>query len=163
MSESGLDYADHRFLPVPPASVDDILVKEGDFFISRGNGSLALVGRGSTAQAPPFPVIFPDTMMRLRFADAEVRRWVATIWPSRLIRRPIEQRAKTTAGIYKIAQPQVASISLPLPPAPERERTLAEVDRRLSIVREVDVEVDSNLKRAHVLRQAILTCQFSLL
>jgi type I restriction enzyme, S subunit len=160
MSEKGLDYADHRFLPVDPASVDDILVEEGDFFVSRGNGSLALVGRGATAQAPPFPVIFPDTMMRLRFHDAEVRRWVAALWPSRLVRRQIEQRVKTTAGIYKIAQPQVASISVPLPPASERERIVAEVDRRLSIVREVEAEVDANLKRAQALRQAVLAKAF---
>jgi type I restriction enzyme S subunit len=156
MSESRLNYADHRFLPVCPASVDDILVAEGDFFVSRGNGSLALVGRGATAQTPPFPVIFPDTMMRLRFNDAEVRRWVATLWPSRLVRRQIEQRVKTTAGIYKIAQPQVASISVPLPPASERERIVAGVDRRLSIVREVEAEVDANLKRAGALRHAVL-------
>ncbi|MBE2244498.1 MAG: restriction endonuclease subunit S [Burkholderiaceae bacterium] len=161
MCASGLDYADHRFLPVDPASVGDILVEEGDFFVSRGNGSLALVGRGAVAQAPPYPVIFPDTMMRLRFADAEIRRWVATLWPSRLVRRQIEQRVKTTAGIYKIAQPQVASISLPLPPASERDRIVAEVDRRLSIVREVEAAVDANLKRAQALRQAVLARAFT--
>jgi type I restriction enzyme S subunit len=78
------------------------------------------------------------------------------LWPSRLIRRQIEQRVKTTAGIYKIAQPQVASISVPLPLASERQRIVAEVDRRLSIVREVEAEVDANLKRAQALRQAVL-------
>jgi type I restriction enzyme S subunit len=161
MSECGLNYADHRFVPVDPASVDDIRVEKGDFFVSRGNGSLALVGRGATAQTPPFPVIFPDTMMRLRFVDADVGRWVATLWPSRLVRRQVEQRVKTTAGIYKIAQPQVASISLPLPPPSECERIVAEVDRRLSIVREVEAEVDANLKRAQALRQAVLTRAFA--
>lgn len=158
---SGLNYADHRFLPVDPASVEDILVEEGDFFVSRGNGSLALVGRGAVAQTPPFPVIFPDTMMRLRFAAADIRRWVAMLWHSRLVRRQIEQRVKTTAGIYKIAQPQVASIRIPLPPAPERERIVAEVDRRLSIVREVEAEVDANLKRAQALRRAVLARAFA--
>jgi len=161
ITESGLNYADHRFLPVDPASVGDILVEEGDFFVSRGNGSLALVGRGAIAQTPPFPVIFPDTMMRLRFAAADIRRWVAMLWHSRLVRRQIEQRVKTTAGIYKIAQPQVASIRIPLPPAPERERIVAEVDRRLSIVREVEAEIDANLKRAQALRQAVLARAFA--
>jgi type I restriction enzyme S subunit len=160
MSEFGLHYADYRFLPVDPASVGDILVEEGDFFVSRGNGSLALVGRGTTAQAPPFPVIFPDTMMRLRFTDAEVARWVATLWPSRHVRRQIEQRVKTTAGIYKIAQPQVASISVPLPPAPERERIVAEVDRRFSIAREVEAEIEVNLRREQGLRHALLSRAF---
>lgn len=161
MSDSGFNYADHRFLPVDLASVDDILIEEGDFFVSRGNGSLAFVGRGVTAQAPPFPVIFPDTMMRLRFADAEVRRWIATLWPSRLVRRQIEQQVKTTAGIYKIAQPQVASICVPLPPTSERERIVAEFDRRQSVVREVEAAIDANLKRAQALRQATLRKAFN--
>lgn len=161
MTESGLNYADHRFLPVDPDSVDDILIEEGDFFVSRGNGSLALVGRGATAQTPPFPVIFPDTMMRLRFADAEVRRWVAIIWPSRTVRRQIEQRVKTTAGIYKIAQPQVASISVPLPSASELERVVVDVDRRLSMIHEIKSEIDANLKRAQALRHAVLMRGFS--
>ncbi|MCZ7560798.1 MAG: restriction endonuclease subunit S [Burkholderiaceae bacterium] len=115
MSDSGLNYADHRYLPVDPQTVEDIVVRNGDFFVSRGNGSLALVGRGTIAQIPPFPVIFPDTMMRLRFADPSVREWVEMLWPSRLVRRQIERRVKTTAGIYKISQPQVASITVPLP------------------------------------------------
>ena len=162
MSDAGLHYEDHRFLPIQPAAVEDILVNEGDFFVSRGSGSLALVGRGATAQKPPFPVIFPDTMMRLRFADSDVRRWVAILWPSRFVRGQIEQRVKTTAGIYKIAQPQVASIRVPLPPAPERQRIATEVDRRLSIVREVEAEVDVNLAKAGALRRASLAFAFSM-
>jgi len=161
MSDSGLDYSDHRYLPVDWRTVEDIVVRGGDFFVSRGNGSLALVGRGTIAQNPPLPVIFPDTMMRLRFSDPAVLRWVAMLWPSRLVRRQIEQRVKTTAGIYKMSQPQVASITVPLPPPLERERIIAEVDRRLSIVREVEAEVVANLKRAQALRQAILSKAFA--
>ena len=71
------------------------------------------------------------------------------------------RRVKTTVGIYKVAQPQVASISVPLPPASERERIVAEVDRRMSIVREVEADVDANLKRAKALRQGILSSAFA--
>ena len=40
-------------------------------------------------------------------------------------------------------------------------RIVAEVDRRLSIVREVEAEVDTNLKRAQALRQATLAKAFA--
>ena len=49
----------------------------------------------------------------------------------------------------------------PLPPLAEQHRIVAEVDRRLSIVREVEAEVDANLKRAQALRQAILARAFA--
>ena len=50
----------------------------------------------------------------------------------------------------------IRSIRVPVPPLAEQHRIVAEVDRRLSIVREFETEVDDNLKRAQALRQAIL-------
>lgn len=40
------------------------VIQQGDFLISRGNGSLSLVGRGALASAPPRAIAFPDTMIR---------------------------------------------------------------------------------------------------
>jgi len=54
------------------------------------------------------------------------------------------------------------SIQIPVPPLAEQHRIVAEVDRRLSIAREVEAEVDANLKRAQGLRQAVLKKAFSL-
>jgi type I restriction enzyme, S subunit len=54
----------------------------------------------------------------------------------------------------------VRAIKVPLPPVAEQHRIVAEVDRRLSIVREVEAEVDANLKRAQALRQAVLARAF---
>jgi len=47
-----------------------------------------------------------------------------------------------------------------LPPLAEQHRIVAEVDRLLSIAREAKAEVDTNLKRAQSLRQAILSKAF---
>jgi type I restriction enzyme S subunit len=52
-------------------------------------------------------------------------------------------------------------ITVPLPPLAEQARIVAEVDRHLSIIREVEVEVDVNLQRSQALRQATLTNAFS--
>ena len=52
MSHSGFDYSESRYLPLADADVDDLWIQEGDFFMSRGNGSLHLVGRGTSAQKP---------------------------------------------------------------------------------------------------------------
>lgn len=72
---------------------------------------------------------------------ASVGSWFQAIWPGRLVRQQIEARVKTTAGIYKIAQPQLASVTVPFPLLAEQHRIVAEVDRRLSLVREVKAEV----------------------
>jgi type I restriction enzyme, S subunit len=51
MSDSGFDYSDARYLPLPKSEVDDLWIREGDFFVSRGNGSLHLVGRDKRTKA----------------------------------------------------------------------------------------------------------------
>lgn len=55
----------------------------------------------------------------------------------------------------------VKALPVPLPPLREQHRIVAEADRRLSIVREVEAEVGANLKRAQALRQAVLARAFA--
>jgi type I restriction enzyme S subunit len=52
------------------------------------------------------------------------------------------------------------SVWVPVPPIAEQARIIAEVDRHLSIIREVEAEVDANLQRAQALRQAVLATSF---
>ena len=163
MSDKGFDYEHIRYLPLTTDKVADILVREGDFFVSRGNGSLDLVGRGTIAQSSKFEVIFPDTMMRLRLQPVAIdTNWLPIIWPSRWIRQQIEQRVKTTAGIYKIAQPQMASIIVPLPPLAEQHRIVAEIDRLFTIIRELECTTEKEVCRAVVLKSAVMHAAFSL-
>ncbi len=50
----------------------------------------------------------------------------------------------------------VKRFAIPVPPLAEQVRILAEVDSYLSIIREVEAEVDVNLQRSQALRQATL-------
>jgi type I restriction enzyme S subunit len=52
-------------------------------------------------------------------------------------------------------------LPIPVPPRAEQDTIVAEVDRRLSIVCEVEAEVGANLKRASALRTAVLDRAFS--
>ena len=53
------------------------------------------------------------------------------------------------------------SLAIPIPPIAEQHRIVAEVDRRLSLLRETETQVDANLQRADRLRQSILSRAFS--
>jgi type I site-specific restriction endonuclease len=56
---------------------------------------------------------------------------------------------------------QVGRLStIAVPPLAEQHGIVAEVDRHLSIIREVEADVDANLKRAQALRGAVLSSAF---
>ena len=55
---------------------------------------------------------------------------------------------------------QLVNFTLPLPPLDEQHRIVAEVERRLSVIDELEATIATNLKRADRLRQAILKRAF---
>lgn len=101
------------------------LVRQGDFLVARGNGSLRLVGRGALVRIAPGGVAFPDTLIRVRPSPGLEPSYLAYVWNSLDVRQQIERMAKTTAGIYKINQGNLESTWLPVAPICE-QRTIAE-------------------------------------
>ena len=65
-------------------------------------------------------------------------------------------RVAVGSGVKHLRVGDVERLPVPLPPVAEQARIVAEVDRHLSIIREVEAEVDANLQRAQSLRQATL-------
>lgn len=71
------------------------------------------------------------------------------------------REGKQTTNLASINITKLSAFPVPLPPQEEQHRIVAEVDRHLSLVREVETQVDTNLKRAERLRQSILSKAFS--
>lgn len=53
-------------------------------------------------------------------------------------------------------------LPIPVPPVTEQHRIVAEVDRRLSLLRETEAQVNANLQRAERLRSSILVNAFTI-
>nr|WP_255572534.1 MULTISPECIES: restriction endonuclease subunit S [Acidovorax] len=79
---------------------------------------------------------------------------------SRVVQDQILGITKGVAQL-KVNLANFSSIALPLPPYAEQARIVVEVDSHLSIIREVEAEVDANLQRAQALRQSVLQRDFS--
>lgn len=161
MTQNGFDYEERRYIPISDELASELAVRRGDMFVSRGNGSLHLVGRSVIAQEPPGIIVFPDTMIRLRLCDlGSLRELVNLVWASRLIRGQIEKKARTTAGIYKISQSDVEQFMIPVPPLFEQQQIVALIAALLSNCNLSEVAVDHSLRRASRLRQSILKQAF---
>lgn len=55
----------------------------------------------------------------------------------------------------------LANLDIPLPPMAEQQRIIAEVERRLSVIEELEAAVGANLTRADHLRQSVLGKAFA--
>jgi type I restriction enzyme, S subunit len=162
MKEIGFDYAARRFISISDQVAEKLAIKKGDFFISRANGSKRLVGRAVLASEPSEKIVFPDTMIRYRLVDMPILRiWLAAIWQSALLRKQIERKAKTTAGIYKISQQDIGEIAIPLPSLPEQDAANSEVEEKLDGARHLEFEFKQQLRYVASLRQAVLKNAFS--
>ena len=157
-----LDHRDVKEGDWGPEEAAPFRVRQDDFFVSRGNGSLDLVGRASFADDCVGEVAFPDTMIRVTFVCRQfVRaRFVAAIWNSQFIRAQITDCAKTSAGIHKISQLDLRSVLLPVPPVEEQDRITASHRDFESARSHLANRITSLCQHASALRQSILRCAF---
>jgi len=102
-----------------------------------------------------------QAVARFRVVLPESRKLLG-IW---LMAEPIiswaMQRAKTTAGQSNLTLEHCRDLPIPLPPLAEQTRIVAEVERRLSVIEELEAMVSANLQRAIRLRQSILQKAFT--
>jgi len=124
-----IDLRDSKPVPLTETQASPYWVQKGDVFIVRGNGSKALVGRAATVQEDCTGVIFPDLFIRVPLKGTELLgSFFTAVWNSRLVRRVIEEMAKTTSGIWKINQGHIASVSIPVPSLDEQQRVLCQLN-----------------------------------
>jgi len=157
-----LDLQDLKRAPSDFQLADSDAVRQGDMLIIRTNGSKSLIGRAAVVLAEQATrMSFASYLIRFRLNQtSHLAAWVSLVWQSTKMREWIEAQAATSAGQHNVSMTVLARAAIPLPPVSEQERIVAEVDRRLSILREVEAEVDADLSKATGLRSATLARAF---
>lgn len=126
-------------------------------------GDLAVVRSGSVGITCVVPDTLPDAncsdLVLIQRPAAFVPRYGAYYMNS-LARRRIEA-GKVGVALTHFNTKSVADMPIPLPPLAEQHRIVAEVERRLSVIDELEALVETNLARAGRLRQSILAKAFS--
>lgn len=137
-------------------------VKNGDVLIVRGNGSLSLVGRAGLVSGVTSDIAYPDTMIRVRVLDSIVLpAWLSLVWDSALIRDHLQTRARTSAGIYKIAQPDIISALIPVPPLFEQKAIIVSLEEADHKIQRIENSLNLGFNQAAAQRKNILKSAFS--
>ena len=158
-----IDLTDLKFAGTDETIEDGDELAPGDLLIIRTNGSKNLIGRSAVIRTRLNRATnYASYLIRFRlFGSPVLFDWVGTIWDVSFLRVWIEQRAATSAGQHNISMSVLSTMPIPLPPLAEQKRIVEEVERRLSVVEEMEAVVEANLKRAARLRQSILHKAFS--
>ena len=129
-------------------------VREGDVLVTRGNGSLSLVGRAALTGQVTEPVAFPDTLIRVRPAPKVLDpKYLTLLWNSDVVRRQLEAVARTTAGIYKVNQKHLETVSLLVPPLEQQLRIVDILEDHLSRLDAADDYLAANRCRVTLLSE----------
>ncbi|MBV2204253.1 MAG: hypothetical protein KUL87_02435 [Pseudomonas sp.] len=145
-------------------SVPDVrrfLIQDGDYLVSRGNGSKDLVGRGGLVVGCTRDIAFPDTMIRIRPDTAQILPdYLKYVWGAPFVRRQIEQSAKTTAGIWKVSQPDLERVELPLPDIKEQAEIVQRVDALLTLASRIEARFAAAMNQTRRLEPLTLSKAF---
>ena len=135
-------------------------LSEDDLVVNRVN-SMTHLGKCVRIPKSLAGTVFESNMMRMRLTAAASPKYVEHYLASRHGKRRLTGNAKWAVNQASINQKDVRATPIFVPGLAEQLALVTEIDRQLSIVREVEAEVETSLKRAQALRQATLAKAFS--
>jgi type I restriction enzyme S subunit len=148
-----------------PAQFDprpNLEIQPGDFLMTR-KGPRKRAGVACLVRRTRPRLMVCDTVYRFRCDTSKVVPGyleLALNAPS-VVDAIDRHKAGINESGVSLTHSKLGSVLIPVPHIEAQASIVAEVDRRLSIVREVEAEVDANLKRAQALRQAVLSKAFA--
>ena len=157
-----LDTNDVRYLSGTPADYEPFLIEPGDVLFTRYNGNRDYVGVCARVPASLPPTVYPDKLIRVRVPSSMLLpEFLVILASTGRAREYIESKIRTTAGQSGISGGDLKVLPLDIPRVTEQLQIVAEVERRMSVVEELQASVQANLTRADRLRQTILSQAFS--
>lgn len=103
---------------------------------------------------------FQNTLVRYRTSAAVLPAYALIVFRAQLHARCYMKIAKIMTNIAHLGAQRFAAVEFPLAPLAEQQRIVAEVDRRFSVLDQVEATVNASLRRCGQLRQAVLKRAF---
>jgi type I restriction enzyme S subunit len=159
LSDGRLDLSVLKYLPTTHHEFPDLLLRSGDILFNRTN-SAELVGKSAVYFGTPDPCSFASYLIRVRAITGSNPVYMTACLNSSLGREWIKSVVSQQVGQANVNGTKLQAFVFPLAPSKEQDRIVAEIERRFSVIDELELQLDANLKRAERLRQAILKCAF---
>jgi type I restriction enzyme S subunit len=157
--EARIDLADVKEMNFTPNEQEIYGLKYGDILLNEGQ-SPHLVGRPAMWRCEVSGACFQNTLVRFSSSAAVLPAYALLVFRAQLHARRYMKIAKITTNIAHLGAQRFAAVEFPLAPLAEQQRIVDEVDRRFSVLDQVEATVTTSLARCSKLRQAILKQAF---
>jgi hypothetical protein len=154
--------AEVKPLPAQLAPRPHLEIRPRDFLMTR-KGPRKRAGVSCLVRQTRSRLMVCDTVYRFRCDEARILPpylEVALNAPS-VVEAIDRQKAGINESGVSLTHDKLGEVMIPVPPLADQERTVAEVERRLSVVEELEATVVANLLRVTRLRQATLQRAFA--
>jgi type I restriction enzyme S subunit len=153
--ENRIDLTDVKEMNFTPEEQQTFRLEYGDILLNEGQ-SPHLVGRPAMWRGEVKNACFQNTLVRFRATDVVLPRYALIVFRAQLHARRYMKLAKITTNIAHLGAQRFAGVEFPLAPLAEQHRIVAEVERRFSVLNQVQATVSASLKRCGQLKQAVL-------
>jgi len=154
-----LDLEEVKEIEAPQADIEELRLQPGDILFNEG-GDRDKLGRGWIWEGQLAECIHQNHVFRARPYSADVAGKLISWWGNTYGKDYFLREGKQTTNLASINMRKLSAFPVPIPPRLEQHRIVAEVDRRLSLAREVEVQVHANLARVQTSRHAMLVRAF---
>jgi type I restriction enzyme, S subunit len=154
-------WSDTRYWP--DSKLDEfrqLLIREGEIVLAMDRPLVSSGLKIARARPDDLPCLLVQRMARFRPINEEMTSFMFTALNTHGFIKHL-LGGQTGTQLPHISGDGIQSFPIALPPLTEQKRIVAEVERRLSVVEEMEAVVSSNLQRATRLRQSILQKAFT--
>ena len=158
--EDRIDLSDVKEMDFPREDYEKYMLGSGDLLLNEGQ-SPEFLGRPAIYRGELPGACFTNTLIRFRAFEGVSVEFALIVSRHNMHAGRFVNEGTITTNIAHLSLGRLANVELPLPPREEQSRIVDDVERQLSIVAEVEMQVVANLRRTDRLRQSILIKAFS--
>ncbi len=149
-----------KFYPRNWPQLEDFVLNDGDVLFNRTN-SAELVGKTAVYKKPHQQAVFASYLIRLRLYENAYRPELLSFFINSVYGRGyIASVASQQVGQANVNSTKLSMMPIPLIPILEQHKMVDEIERCLTVSREVEEVVGQSLQKAERLRQSILKIAF---